>query len=58
MDRYEGLRLADQWGEKIPIGVLYRNDALPCRETKKIFREQLLGEAIKGHLSMECVMMN
>jgi 2-oxoglutarate ferredoxin oxidoreductase subunit beta len=57
-DRYEGLRLADQWGEKIPIGVLYRNDALPCRETKKIFREQLLGEAIKGHLSMECVMMS
>ncbi len=57
MDRYEGLRLADQWGEKIPIGVLYRNDALACRETKKIFREPLLGEAIKGHLRMECVMM-
>jgi len=46
-DRYEALRLADQWGEKIPIGVLYRNNALPCRETKKIFLESVPVEDIE-----------
>ena len=46
-DRYEALRLADHWGEKIPIGVIYRNDALPCRETKRIFLESVPVEGIE-----------
>ncbi len=56
-DRYEALNLADKWGEKIPIGVLYQDDTLPHREVKTIFQERLSTEEINSHLGMECVMM-
>jgi len=36
-DRYEALKMADLWGEKIPIGVIYRNEEAECREEKKSF---------------------
>jgi 2-oxoglutarate ferredoxin oxidoreductase subunit beta len=55
--RYEALRTADLWGERIPIGVIYRNDAVVCREIKKIFREKIREEDIENQLDMRCVMM-
>ncbi|MGD1152822.1 MAG: thiamine pyrophosphate-dependent enzyme [Syntrophales bacterium] len=56
-DRYEALKTAELWGDRIPIGVIYRNDAAPCREIKKIFRERITEEYIENQLGMRCVMM-
>jgi 2-oxoglutarate ferredoxin oxidoreductase subunit beta len=56
-DRYEAMKTADLWGERIPIGVIYRNDAAVCREIKKIFRERISEEDIENQLDMRCVMM-
>lgn len=56
-DRYEALRMADLWGEKIPIGVIYRDEKTQCREGKKIFREHVSEENIAAQLNMRCVMM-
>jgi 2-oxoglutarate ferredoxin oxidoreductase subunit beta len=56
-DRYEALRTADLWGEKIPIGVIYRNEAAECREVKEIFRKRVTPEDIACRVDMKCVMM-
>jgi len=56
-DRYEAMRTADLWGEKIPIGVIYRNDEVPCREVKEIFRVPLTKADVASRLNMRCVMM-
>ena len=56
-DRYEAIRTADLWGEKIPIGVIYRNDEALCREVKEIFRVPLTKENVASRLNMRCVMM-
>ena len=56
-DRYEALKTADLWGGKIPIGVIYRNDAAECREIKRIFRQEAAPEDIACRVDMSCVMM-
>ena len=56
-DRYEAIRTADLWGEKIPIGVIYRNDEAPCREIREIFRVPLTKADVASRLNMRCVMM-
>ncbi len=56
-DRYEAMKMADLWGEKIPIGVLYRNEGALCREQKTLFREKITEEDIAAQLKMQCVMM-
>ncbi len=56
-DRYEALKTADLWGERIPIGVIYRNDAAECREIKRIFRQEAAPEDIACRADMSCVMM-
>jgi 2-oxoglutarate/2-oxoacid ferredoxin oxidoreductase subunit beta len=56
-DRYEALKIADLWGDKIPIGIIYRNKEAKCREGKKIFREHGSEENIAAQLNMRCVMM-
>jgi 2-oxoglutarate/2-oxoacid ferredoxin oxidoreductase subunit beta len=56
-DRYEALKTAELWGEKIPIGVIYRNDAAECREIKRIFRQEAAPEDIACRADMSCVMM-
>jgi len=56
-ERYEALKTAELWGEKIPIGVIYRNEEFECREGKKIFRELATEEDIANQLDMSCVMM-
>ena len=56
-DRYEAIRMADLWGEKIPLGVIYRNDDAPCREIKEIFQVPLTKADVASRLNMRCVMM-
>lgn len=56
-DRYEAIRTADLWGEKIPIGVIYRNDEAGCREGKEIFQVPLTKADVASRLNMRCVMM-
>ena len=56
-DRYEALKMADLWGDKIPIGVIYRNDVISSREIKDIFRKQITEEDIACQLNTRCVMM-
>lgn len=56
-DRYEALKTADLWGEKIPIGVIYRNDSAECRQVKEIFRRPATREDMECQVDMKCVMM-
>ncbi len=56
-DRYEALKMADLWGDKIPIGVIYRDEKTALREVKNIFREQITEEDVAYQLKMRCVMM-
>jgi 2-oxoglutarate ferredoxin oxidoreductase subunit beta len=56
-DRYEALRTAELWGEKIPIGVIYRDDAAKRRPVKEIFRRQVSREDMECQVDMKCVMM-
>jgi len=56
-DRYEALKTAELWGDRIPIGVIYRNDAAHCREIKTILCEKIRGEDIENQLNIRCVMM-
>jgi 2-oxoglutarate/2-oxoacid ferredoxin oxidoreductase subunit beta len=56
-DRYEALKMADLWGDKIPIGVIYRDDQAQCRKPAKIFGEHLKPADIASHLNMPCIMM-
>ena len=56
-DRYEALKTAEIWGEKIPIGVIYRNAAAECRPVKAIFRKQATREDMECLVDMKCVMM-
>ncbi|MFH1027723.1 MAG: thiamine pyrophosphate-dependent enzyme [Pseudomonadota bacterium] len=56
-DRYEALKTADLWGEKIPIGVIYQNEAADTRQGKEIFRKQVTPEDIACQFDMKCVMM-
>ncbi|MDD5170453.1 MAG: thiamine pyrophosphate-dependent enzyme [Syntrophales bacterium] len=56
-DRYEALKTADLWGDKIPIGVIFRDDQALCRETGKIFREKLTATDVIACMNMKCVTM-
>ncbi len=56
-DRYEAIRTAEIWGEKIPIGVIWRDDDAPLREIKNIFETPLTKEDVASRLNMRCVMM-
>ena len=56
-DRYEALKTAELWGEKIPIGVIYQNESAECRRVKEIFRKRATREDIECQVDMKCVMM-
>jgi 2-oxoglutarate ferredoxin oxidoreductase subunit beta len=44
-DKFEAMKMAEIWGEKIPIGILYKNEHLPVRETRKnLFRNPVSAE--------------
>ena len=47
LNRFEAMKMAETWGEKIPIGVIYKNDHLPVREQRKnLFRNPVSGKEI------------
>jgi 2-oxoglutarate ferredoxin oxidoreductase subunit beta len=56
-NRYEALKLADAWGSKIPIGVLFRDDSAKSREVKTLFGMSITKEAIGQMVCTKCVMM-
>lgn len=56
-DRLEAVKTARLWGNKIPIGILFRDNEAVCREPKKIFQEMSSAEDIVGRMNMKCVMM-
>ena len=56
-DRYEALKTADLWGEKIPIGIIYVNKEAKCREGEKLFRQPVTENDVAAGLNMSCVMM-
>lgn len=56
-DRNEALKVADLWDSKIPIGVIYRNDEVSCREDKFLFKAKITKDQIATQLNMKCVMM-
>lgn len=56
-DRYEALKTAELWGEKIPIGVIYRDDAAQRRPVKELFRRRASREEMECQVDMKCVMM-
>jgi len=56
-DRYEALKTAELWGERIPIGVIYRNDGAECREIKPLFGKPVTREHLSAQLGTSCVMM-
>jgi 2-oxoglutarate ferredoxin oxidoreductase subunit beta len=50
-DKYEALKAAEEWGEKIPIGIIYKNESIRARETEKqLFRNPVSKEGIIGLL--------
>jgi 2-oxoglutarate ferredoxin oxidoreductase subunit beta len=49
-DRYEALKIADLWGERIPIGILYRNDEIQARQAPEIFKKPVTAEALQDWL--------
>jgi 2-oxoglutarate ferredoxin oxidoreductase subunit beta len=56
-DRYEAMKTASLWGDRIPIGTIYRDDGAQCRTGKRIFRETVTQEDILSQLRLPCVMM-
>jgi 2-oxoglutarate ferredoxin oxidoreductase subunit beta len=56
-NRYEALKTADLWDGRIPIGVIFRNDEVQCREGKTLFRAEITEDDIAAQLNMRCVMM-
>lgn len=56
-DRFEAIRTAEMWGEKIPIGVIYRDDGAQRREIREIFRAPLTKEVLASRINTRCVMM-
>jgi 2-oxoglutarate/2-oxoacid ferredoxin oxidoreductase subunit beta len=45
-DRFEAMKTAALWGERIPIGTIYRDDKAECRTGKRLFREKVTEESI------------
>ena len=57
-DKLEALRIAETWGERIPIGIIYKNDAVKSREAEKplfqgAYPEDAIGQMLRlKHMSM------
>ncbi|MDD5476406.1 MAG: thiamine pyrophosphate-dependent enzyme [Syntrophales bacterium] len=56
-DLYEAMKTASLWGDRIPIGTIYRNDKAECRTGKQVFRDQVTMENILSQISLPCLMM-
>jgi 2-oxoglutarate/2-oxoacid ferredoxin oxidoreductase subunit beta len=56
-NRHEALRTAEMWDDRIPIGIIYRSENVPCRKEKKLFGKTITEEDITTRLDMRCIMM-
>jgi 2-oxoglutarate ferredoxin oxidoreductase subunit beta len=56
-DRLEAIRMAESWGDRIPIGIFYRDEQFVCREGKEMFRKPVTEEAVARLLNTKCIMM-
>jgi 2-oxoglutarate/2-oxoacid ferredoxin oxidoreductase subunit beta len=56
-DRYEAIRAADSWGDRIPIGIFYRDALFVCREGKELLRKSVTEDAVARLLNTKCIMM-
>jgi len=56
-DRLEAIRTAQTWGERIPIGVFWRDEGYNCREGKEMFRKPVTEDAVARLLNRSCIMM-
>jgi 2-oxoglutarate/2-oxoacid ferredoxin oxidoreductase subunit beta len=49
----EALEIAERWGDKIPVGVLYRDEKAQVREMgKHLFRQGCTDEAVAAYIRM------
>jgi 2-oxoglutarate ferredoxin oxidoreductase subunit beta len=55
--RREAIELAETWGPKIPIGVLFRDDSARTRELRTLFGKSVTKEAVEQMVCAKCVMM-
>lgn len=56
-DRYEAIRSAEIWGDRIPVGIFLRNEGSRCREGRQIFRKPVTEAVIARLLNTKCIMM-
>lgn len=56
-DRYEAIRLAESRGERIAIGVFWRDGQFVCREGRELFRKNVTEAAVARLLNTKCIMM-
>ena len=56
-DRYEAIRLAESWGERIPTGIFWRDGQFSCREGRELFRRHVTEPAVARLLNKPCIMM-
>ena len=56
-DRYEAIRLAEGWGDRIPTGIFWRDGQFICREGKEMFRRHVTESAVARLLNKPCIMM-
>ena len=56
-DRHEAMRAADRWGERIPIGIFWRDGQFLCREIRETFRRPVTEAAVARLLNTKCIMM-
>ncbi len=56
-DLFQAMKTAAVWGDRIPIGILYRNEETECRTGKTLYGERITDEDIRNQLGLPCVMM-
>jgi 2-oxoglutarate ferredoxin oxidoreductase subunit beta len=56
-DRLEAIRAAESWGDRIPVGIFWRDEQFVCREGKEMFRKPVTEEAVARLLNTKCIMM-
>ena len=56
-DRLEAIRTTQTWGDRIPIGIFWRDEQFVCREGNEMFRKPVTEDAVARLLNRSCVMM-
>ena len=56
-DRLEAVRAAQAWGDRIPIGIFWREEQFASREGKEMLRKPVTEDAVARLLNTKCIMM-